>query len=86
MSSSALEFPSDPQPDQTYTLSNNIVYVWDGLKFTSLGATVISDENNAIIGAAAPANVAQGSFWYDTTSERLKVLIGGTWKDVRPSS
>ena len=81
-----LEFPSPTQVPETFTATNGIVYKWDGDKWTSLGATIISDENNAIIGAAAPATTVNGTFWYDTVAGHLKVLVNGTWKDVRPSS
>ena len=81
-----LEFPVPSQNPETFTASNKIVYLWDGAKWTSLGATIISDENNAIIGASAPATNAEGTFWYDTVAGHLKVLVNGTWKDVRPSS
>ena len=84
--SQPLEFPENPIPDKGYTLTNNIVYIFNGGKWTSLGATIISDENNAIIGASAPSNVNNGSFWYDTVAGHLKVLVNGVWKDVRPSS
>ena len=83
--STPLEFPFDTS-QSPFKATNNIVYVWDGAKWTSLGATIISDENNAIIGATAPSNVSQGSFWYDTAAGRLKVLVGSVWKDVSPSS
>ena len=81
-----IQFPSGPSQGDTWTPTNDIVYVYDGAKWTSLGATIVSDENNAIIGASAPLTAANGSFWYDTVAGHLKVLVNGTWKDVRPSS
>ena len=84
--STPLEFPYPATPEQQFTATNDIVYVYDGAKWTSLGATIVSDENNAIIGASAPLTAANGSFWYDTVAGHLKVLVNGTWKDVRPSS
>ena len=81
----SLEFPTPGAVDETFTASNKIVYVWDGQKWTSLGATVVSNEN-AAIGADAPTNAVLGTLWYDTIAERLKVYVNGAWKDVRPSS
>ena len=81
----AIQFPTPSAVDETFTASNKIVYVWDGQKWTSLGATVISNENAAVT-ATAPTNPVSGTLWYDTTVERLKVFVGGAWKDVRPSS
>jgi hypothetical protein len=80
-----LEFPTPTAVDETFTASNNIVYVWDGQKWTSLGATIVSNENAAVT-AAAPSNPVTGTLWYDTVAEHLKVYVNGTWKDARPSS
>ena len=84
-----LNFPDTsgkPTDGSFIYVANGVIYTWDGDKWTSLGATIISDENNAIIGAAAPATTVNGTFWYDTVAGHLKVLVNGTWKDVRPSS
>ena len=83
--SSPLEFPVPSGVDETFTASNKIVYHWDGQKWTSLGATVISNEN-AAVSDSAPLNAVNGSLWYDTVADRLKVRVGGEWKDVRPTS
>ena len=82
----AIQFPGSPAENDTFTASNQIVYVYDGQKWTSLGATVITNENAAVVTSTAPTNAVSGSLWYDTTAERLKVFVSGAWKDVRPSS
>lgn len=81
----ALEFPSPPTLNQTFTGSNGIVYVYDGSKWSSLGATTISNET-ASVGAVAPTGPAIGTLWFDTAAQRLKVWYSGSWIDVRPSS
>ena len=77
--------PTEPSSGDQYTGPNGIVYVYDGSKWTSLGATIVTSES-AAVGATAPSSPLNGQLWYDTTVERLKIFIGGSWKDVRPSS
>lgn len=80
-----LLFPPNPVEDQKFTGTNNIVYVYDGAKWTSVGATVISSDA-ASVGTNAPASPLTGTLWYDTGVSRLKVWYNGSWKDVRPNS
>ena len=77
-----IQFPESPNQGDTTTPTNNIVYVYDGAKWTSLGATVVTPET-AAVSATAPISPKSGSLWYDTTAQHLKVFIGGSWKDVR---
>ena len=81
----AIDMPATPENPSTFKAQNGVTYVWDGQKWTSLGATVISNESAAVT-ATAPTNPVSGTLWYDTTVERLKVFVNGAWKDVRPSS
>ncbi len=81
----ALEFPASPTLNQNFTGTNGIVYVYDGSKWTSLGATTISNET-VQVSASAPTGPAVGTLWYDTAAARLKVWYNGSWTDVRPSS
>ncbi len=76
-----LEFPVPTAVDEKATLSNGIVYQWDGQKWTSLGATIVSNDN-AAVSATAPSHAVPGTLWYDTSVERLKVFDGGAWKEV----
>ena len=77
-----IQFPASPGQGDNWTPTNDIVYVYDGAKWTSLGATVVTPET-AAVSATAPANPKSGSLWFDTAAQHLKVFIGGSWKDVR---
>ena len=48
----ALNFPADPEVNETYPV-NGIVYVWDGIKWTSKGQysgqPLLPDENGNVI-------------------------------------
>ena len=85
MALSEIEFPADPKLNESTTCTNNIVYVWDGEKWKSLGA-ITSTNVTAAVGASAPSNPITGSLWYDSTNTLLKVYQSGQWTDVRPSS
>ena len=85
MALSELEFPANPTLNMSVTANNNIVYVWDGEKWTSLGA-ITSTNVTAAVGTSAPSNPVSGSLWYDSTNSLLKVYQSGQWTDVRPSS
>ena len=85
MAVSVIAFPANPTLNQSVTCSNNIVYVWDGEKWTSLGA-ITSTNVTAAVGTSAPSNPVTGSLWYDSTNSLLKVYQSGQWTDVRPSS
>ena len=85
MALSELEFPANPTVNESVTCTNNIVYVWDGEKWTSLGA-ITSSNVTAAVGTSAPTNPVTGSLWYDSTNSLLKVYLSGQWTDVRPSS
>ena len=81
----ALNFPVPSTQGETYNASNNIAYVWDGEKWTSLGSITMT-QNVASVGTAAPTSPSVGSLWYDTTNSILKIYQSGQWTDVRPSS
>ena len=48
MALSELEFPANPTLNMSVTANNNIVYVWDGEKWTSLGAITSTNVTAAV--------------------------------------
>ena len=81
----ALEFPASPVNNQTYTASNNIIYVWDGSAWTSVGANTITNATVSV-GSTAPSNPSVGGLWYNITTAKLTVWYNNQWTDVRPIS
>ena len=91
-----LIFPSNPTNGQQYTASNNIVYVYQTDKWTSIGAIVDhdpdSDAPTVFVGSTAPPNPPVGALWYNTVIGILYVWyqdqdqngVEGQWTDVRP--
>jgi len=43
----AIQFPNSPSNGQTFTASNNIIYRWDGEKWTTIGSANANTDNNA---------------------------------------
>ena len=80
-----IQFPANPAVDTHYYASNKIQYVWDGEKWTSLGAITMSS-GIVNVGADEPTNAVVGLLWYDTTAEKLKVRVGNAWKDAHVGS
>ena len=81
----ALEFPANPVLDQSFTASNNIIYIWGGSEWTSIGANTVSNASVSV-GDSAPANPVIGNLWYNTTTAKLTVWYNNQWTDVRPAS
>jgi hypothetical protein len=93
-----LVFPPNPSSGQTFTASNNIVYVYQSDKWTSIGAIVDtspgSDAPTVSVGTNPPPNPPIGSLWYNTVRGILYVWyqdedqtgVSGQWTDVRPPS
>ena len=79
----ALEFPANPTTDQPFTASNNIIYIWSGSEWTSIGANTVSTASVAV-GADAPVKPVVGNLWYNTTTSKLTVWYNNQWADVRP--
>ena len=81
----ALEFPANPTLDQSFTASNNIIYIWGGSEWTSIGANTVSTASVSV-GASAPTVPVIGNLWYNTTTAKLTVWYNNQWTDVRPAS
>ena len=81
----AIDMPASPTTNQSFEAQNGVTYIWDGEKWTSLGA-ITSTNVTAAVGTSAPSNPVTGSLWYDSTNSLLKVYQSGQWTDVRPSS
>ena len=66
---------------QQFTASNNIAYVYQVDKWTSLGAIVDADaETPAVsVSASAPANPPEGALWFNTGVNKLNVYSSGQW-------
>jgi hypothetical protein len=59
---------TDPENGEVLTYEDGI---WKNLALASQGGVVVSD--------TAPEDPENGNFWLDTTNNRLKVYIFGTW-------
>ena len=80
-----LEFPADPAQDQQFTAQNNIIYIYTGQEWTSIGANTVSTASVAV-GDTAPESPVVGNLWYNTVTSRLTVWYDKQWADVRPMS
>lgn len=78
-----LEFPAGPVLDQQFTAQNNIVYIYTGGEWTSIGANTVSTASVAV-GSDAPVKPVVGNLWYNTTTAKLTVWYNNQWLDVRP--
>ena len=81
----ALEFPANPTQNQSFTATNNIIYIWSGSEWTSIGANTVSTASVSV-GASAPTVPVIGNLWYNTTTSKLTVWYNNQWKDVIPAS
>ena len=79
----ALSFPLPTQVGDTYIGTNNIKYVWEGDRWTSIGSLTTAPVVTA--SASAPTVALPGSLWYDTVAAILKVRHNDQWIDVRPN-
>ncbi len=93
----ALDFPANPNENQRFTgPSNNIIYIYKGGKWTSIGAAVTVNPDFEVpvctVGPNNPPDPAQGELWYNTNVGVLFVWyidedqsgVEGQWVDTRP--
>jgi hypothetical protein len=75
----ALDFPNNPTNGQFFN-TGGVLYLWDGTKWTVTTGSGTSGAS-AIIAPTAPTGARPGSFWYNTTSSKLNMLLadGVTW-------
>ena len=91
-----LNFPANPATNETYRGTNNIVYVWQSNRWTSIGSIVeeLPDEYQAAVtvGTEPPPAPLVGNLWYNTRTGYLFIWYrdedqagqDGQWVDVRP--
>ena len=82
-----LDFPTDVPNGTNYTASNGIVYQFNGKSVFSPGYWIsvgALDENNpaVIMEPNAPLAPYNGSLWFDTQNDVLKVYVNGQWKNA----
>ena len=81
----AIDMPNTPAiGDQHTDPSNNITYVWDGVKWTSIGS--LGGGGGVEIGPFPPANPLPGDLWFNVTEGRMYVWYDDgdstQWVDV----
>jgi hypothetical protein len=69
--------------NQQFTASNNIVYVYQVDKWTSIGAIVDHDPDtntpSVTVSSSAPSNPPEGALWFNTSSGKLNVYSSNQW-------
>jgi|31_taG_2_1085359.scaffolds.fasta_scaffold03929_2 hypothetical protein len=80
----SINLPSNPNFGDQYTASNDVTYVWDNVKWISIGST--KGSGGVSIGEIAPENPSSGDLWFNTISGLLYIYLGSesVWVDSRP--
>jgi hypothetical protein len=88
----ALNFPSNPNLQPTYTDENGQSWLWDGISWNAANALSVT----AFVDPAPPTSPVNGDLWWDSTSGKLKIyyidgdplapLNSGQWVDAFNSS
>ena len=91
-----LTFPANPSNNDLYTAENDVVYIYQTNKWTSIGAVTegvnIQTLNVISMGPNPPSNPQNGNLWYNETNGYLYVWFvdedqvspAGQWVDTRP--
>ena len=67
-----LEFPASPSTGQQATLTNGVVYQWDGKKWqTRIVESYVNTGANP--GLTPPPNPSPGTFWWDSENGQLYI-------------
>ena len=72
---------------QQYTASNDVTYVWDGIKWISIGSTDAKSGSDVTVGDNPPQSPGDGDLWFNTVNGILYVYYENetAWVDTRPS-
>ena len=81
----SINMPIPTSVGQQFTASNDVTYVWDGIKWISIGSTS-SGSSNVSVGDNAPQSPKDGDLWFNTVNGILYVYYENesVWVDVRP--
>jgi len=79
----SINFPDYPSIGQTYTLG--ATWRWDGSTWSVVSRSAgdgSSSDVETFVASAAPTDVSEGAFWFDTVNKSLSVYYNSAWEAV----
>jgi len=79
----SINFPDYPSIGQTYTLG--ATWRWDGSTWSVVSRSSgdgSSSDVETFVASAAPTDVSEGAFWFDTVNKSLSVYYNSAWEAV----
>jgi hypothetical protein len=81
-----LDFPDSPSIDDTFTTESGRVWVWDGLRWESIGVISGGGGSGSItVSETPPADAEEGDLWFNSVDTNTYIYYDSFWVQASDS-